>query len=175
MPAARRTALRLAAQLERFRGVPTLSGKVSFTKNLHSVFGRQYRVIKIQNNKAKRVGMVIAKVVPKIWAGGGARRTPMDTRRPGELLRASAVSRSFAGVRALNSVSLDVRRSEIVGLIGPNGAGKSTLVNVLSGFDRPDSGSVELGRQGHDALDLASPRAQRPGPDVPAQPTPSAR
>ena len=58
--------LRLAAQLERFKGVPTLSGKVSFSKSLHGVFGRQYRVIAIQDNKAKRVAMVTAKVVPKI-------------------------------------------------------------------------------------------------------------
>jgi len=56
----------LAAQLERFKGVPTLSGKVSFSKTLHTVFGRQYRVIKIQDNKAKLVGTVVAKVVPKI-------------------------------------------------------------------------------------------------------------
>jgi branched-chain amino acid transport system ATP-binding protein len=41
-------------------------------------------------------------------------------------------------------VTLEVARGEVVGLIGPNGAGKSTLVNVLSGFDRPDSGTVEL-------------------------------
>ena len=65
--------------------------------------------------------------------------------RPGEKLRASSVSRSFDGVQALDGVSLDVSRGEIVGLIGPNGAGKSTLVNVLTGFDRPDSGTVELG------------------------------
>jgi branched-chain amino acid transport system ATP-binding protein len=54
------------------------------------------------------------------------------------------VSRSFEGVRALRGVSLELRRGEVVGLIGPNGAGKSTLVNVLSGFDRPDEGAVEL-------------------------------
>jgi branched-chain amino acid transport system ATP-binding protein len=54
------------------------------------------------------------------------------------------VSRSFAGVRALSEVTLEVHRNEVVGLIGPNGAGKSTLVNVLSGFDRPNGGSVEL-------------------------------
>ena len=65
-------------------------------------------------------------------------------RRPGASLRASAVSRSFAGVQALSEVTLEVRRNEVVGLIGPNGAGKSTLVNVLSGFDRPDAGTVEL-------------------------------
>jgi hypothetical protein len=39
---------------------------VSFSKQLHTVFGRQYRVISIQDNKAKLVGTVVAKVVPKI-------------------------------------------------------------------------------------------------------------
>jgi branched-chain amino acid transport system ATP-binding protein len=65
-------------------------------------------------------------------------------RRPGGSLRASAVSRSFAGVQALRDVSLELNQGEVVGLIGPNGAGKSTLVNVLSGFDRPTSGRVLL-------------------------------
>jgi branched-chain amino acid transport system ATP-binding protein len=54
------------------------------------------------------------------------------------------VSRSFEGVHALDGVTIDLRRNEVVGLIGPNGAGKSTLVNVLSGFDAPSSGRVEL-------------------------------
>jgi len=54
------------------------------------------------------------------------------------------VSRSFEGVHALREVTLELARGEVVGLIGPNGAGKSTLVNVLSGFDRPTSGVVEL-------------------------------
>jgi len=57
---------RLAAQMEKFKNVPTLSGLVSFSPQLHSVFGRQYRVISIQNNQGKRIGMVKAKVVPKI-------------------------------------------------------------------------------------------------------------
>jgi len=60
-------------------------------------------------------------------------------------LRASSVSRSFTGVHALDDVSLELHRHEVVGLIGPNGAGKSTLVNILSGFDVPTSGRVELG------------------------------
>ena len=68
--------------------------------------------------------------------------------RPGETLRASSVSRSFAGVRALHDVTLELHRHEVVGLIGPNGAGKSTLVNVLTGFDFPSSGRVELGDRG---------------------------
>jgi branched-chain amino acid transport system substrate-binding protein len=56
----------LAAKMEKFKKVPTLSGLVSFSPKLHTVFGRQYRVIKIQDNKAHLVGTVVAKVVPKI-------------------------------------------------------------------------------------------------------------
>jgi branched-chain amino acid transport system ATP-binding protein len=65
-------------------------------------------------------------------------------RRPGDILRASSVSRSFAGIRALQEVTLELHRHEVVGLIGPNGAGKSTLVNVITGFDVATSGTVEL-------------------------------
>jgi branched-chain amino acid transport system ATP-binding protein len=68
-------------------------------------------------------------------------------RRPGETLRASSVSRAFEGVQALRGVTLTLQRGDVVGLIGPNGAGKSTLVNVLSGFDRPDEGRVEMAGQ----------------------------
>jgi branched-chain amino acid transport system ATP-binding protein len=66
------------------------------------------------------------------------------SRRSGGSLRASSVSRAFAGVEALRDVSLELRQGEVVGLIGPNGAGKSTLVNLLSGFDRPTGGRVLL-------------------------------
>jgi len=65
-------------------------------------------------------------------------------RGPGASLRASSVSRSFAGIEALRDVSLELGPGEVVGLIGPNGAGKSTLVNILSGFDRPNRGRVML-------------------------------
>ncbi len=47
-------------------------------------------------------------------------------------------------MHALREVTLELRRGEVVGLIGPNGAGKSTLVNVVTGFDRPSSGTIEL-------------------------------
>ena len=69
---------------------------------------------------------------------------PDATRRSGASLRAADVSRAFEGVHALRDVTLELHRHEVVGLIGPNGAGKSTLVNVLTGFDFPDEGSVEL-------------------------------
>jgi branched-chain amino acid transport system substrate-binding protein len=57
---------RLAAQMEKFKNVRTLSGNVSFSKSLHSVFGRQYRVIRVTNNTPKFIGTVKAKVIPKI-------------------------------------------------------------------------------------------------------------
>jgi branched-chain amino acid transport system ATP-binding protein len=84
-----------------------------------------------------------------------------NARKPGGSLRASSVSRSFDGVEALRTVSLELSRGEVVGLIGPNGAGKSTLVNVLSGFDRPTSGSVEL--EGHDVTRWPAHRRGRRG------------
>jgi branched-chain amino acid transport system substrate-binding protein len=56
----------LAAQMVKFKHVPVLGSRVSFSSKLHTVFGRQYRVIKIQDNKAKRVGLVTAKVIPKL-------------------------------------------------------------------------------------------------------------
>jgi branched-chain amino acid transport system ATP-binding protein len=52
---------------------------------------------------------------------------------------------SFQGVRAIEGVSLELARGDILGLIGPNGAGKTTLVNVLTGFQKPDRGRVTMG------------------------------
>ena len=59
-----------------------------------------------------------------------------------ELLAATAVSKRFGGVRAVEDVSISVRRGEIASIIGPNGAGKTSLLNMISGFYRPDSGSI---------------------------------
>ncbi len=54
------------------------------------------------------------------------------------------VSVVFEGLVAVRDVDLVLEKGEIVGLIGPNGAGKTTLVNVMSGFQRPTSGSVHV-------------------------------
>ena len=54
------------------------------------------------------------------------------------------VALSFGGVRALDGVNYDVRAGQIVGIIGPNGAGKTTLFDCISGFRKPDAGSIIL-------------------------------
>lgn len=67
-----------------------------------------------------------------------------ETGGPQPALRATGIRRHFEGVHALNDVTLELHRHEVVGLIGPNGAGKTTLVNIMTGFDFPSAGSVEL-------------------------------
>jgi ABC-type branched-subunit amino acid transport system ATPase component len=63
------------------------------------------------------------------------------------VLTVDELSVSFGGVRALLNVRLAIVPSESVAVIGPNGAGKSTLLNVISGFVKPNSGSIELDGQ----------------------------
>jgi ABC-type branched-subunit amino acid transport system ATPase component len=57
-------------------------------------------------------------------------------------LSVEEIIKSYDGVRALNRVSLHVRKGTIKGLIGPNGAGKTTLFHVISGMERPTSGNI---------------------------------
>lgn len=63
----------------------------------------------------------------------------------GAVLAATDVVKSFGGLVALDTVSLELRPGEVHGLIGPNGSGKTTMLNMLSGYYEPTSGSVTLG------------------------------
>jgi branched-chain amino acid transport system ATP-binding protein len=65
------------------------------------------------------------------------------TPRRGAVFAARSLTVRFGGVTALEGVSVDVGSGEVLGVIGPNGAGKTTLFNVMCGFVRPDSGSIE--------------------------------
>jgi branched-chain amino acid transport system ATP-binding protein len=76
-------------------------------------------------------------------------------------LQAKQVSVSFDGLHALSEVTLDIPPARVSGLIGPNGAGKTTLVNVLTGFQAPTVGTVEL--NGQDVSALAAHKLRRLG------------
>jgi branched-chain amino acid transport system permease protein len=62
----------------------------------------------------------------------------------GNVIEVRNVSKAFGGLRAVDDVTLDVRRGEILGVIGPNGAGKTTFFNLLNGFMAPDRGEVRV-------------------------------
>jgi branched-chain amino acid transport system ATP-binding protein len=68
---------------------------------------------------------------------------------------------SFGGVRAAHDVALEARPGRVTSLIGPNGAGKTSVLNMLSGFYRPDAGSIRLG--GRDLQGAAAWRIARAG------------
>jgi branched-chain amino acid transport system permease protein len=70
----------------------------------------------------------------------------------GAVLRLDGIEKSYGGIAVLRGASLDVRPGEIVGLIGPNGSGKTTLINLVSGHDRPDRGTIMLGATRLDPL-----------------------
>ena len=59
-------------------------------------------------------------------------------------LEITEVTKTFGGVVAVNGCSMRIREGTVVGLIGPNGAGKSSVIDLVSGFERPDSGSVRF-------------------------------
>ncbi|SMC98504.1 ABC transporter [Primorskyibacter flagellatus] len=62
-------------------------------------------------------------------------------------LELESISVAFGGFKALDDVTISLKKAEIVGLIGPNGAGKTTCVNIITGFQDPTSGTVMLDGQ----------------------------
>src|ERR1700752_2799596 len=63
------------------------------------------------------------------------------------------VAKRFGGVTAVDGVSIDIPKGGILSIIGPNGAGKTSLLNMISGFYKPDTGSIRL-----DAVDITRMR-----------------
>jgi ABC-type branched-subunit amino acid transport system ATPase component len=59
-----------------------------------------------------------------------------------DILEIRNVGHSFAGLRVLESVNINVRQGGLVGLIGPNGSGKTTLFNIVTGYLKPSAGGI---------------------------------
>jgi ABC-type branched-subunit amino acid transport system ATPase component len=78
--------------------------------------------------------------------GVEAKRTekeiPASTAPDRNIMLVDRVTKVFAGLKAVDNVSLAMDKGKIYGLVGPNGAGKTTLFNVLTGFLKPDSGDI---------------------------------
>ena len=68
------------------------------------------------------------------------------------LLELAGITKTYPGVMALDDVSLQVRRGEVLGLIGENGAGKSTLMKILGGVAEPTAGTIHIDGHTHRAL-----------------------
>lgn len=60
------------------------------------------------------------------------------------ILEAHNISKAFGGIQALSTCSITVEQGKITGLIGPNGSGKTTLFNVITGYERVDTGEVQF-------------------------------
>ncbi len=77
------------------------------------------------------------------------------------IMTVNDLSKAFGGIQAVEECSFDVWPRLITGLIGPNGAGKTTIFNLITGFLRPDGGSIRL--NGEELVGLAPHRVERRG------------
>ena len=75
-----------------------------------------------------------------------------DTPKNSEILKAVEISKSFGGLKAVSSLSFDVKSGSITAIIGPNGAGKTTVFNLISGLEKLDSGTISFRNKRIDTL-----------------------
>jgi len=69
-----------------------------------------------------------------------------------EILRVESISKSFGGVNALDHVSMQIKKGEIVCLVGENGSGKSTMIKIISGVYTPDEGEIIINNHRYEKI-----------------------
>ncbi len=119
-------------------------------------------IVLLQVNRDAGLGVFLEKLrrrpkpgaAPAGESGLPKRDRPVDA-AGAAILEVAGVGKSFFGVRAVDDISFDVGRREIVAVIGPNGAGKTTLFNVITGLLTPDAGHVKINGR---VLPTARPR-----------------
>ncbi|HEX3433380.1 MAG TPA: ATP-binding cassette domain-containing protein [Solirubrobacteraceae bacterium] len=79
---------------------------------------------------------------------------------PDDVLRVEHIAKRFGPVTALRDVNLHLKKGEVLGLLGDNGAGKSTLIKILAGFQKQDSGTMQLHGKPFDPKSVDDARAQ---------------
>ncbi len=110
--------------------------------------------------------MAVADAVGKtaiVWAGAPVYDLGMAIEQSGPAQAASATKvlalanlcKRFGGIVAVDGVSFEVRRNEIVGLLGPNGAGKTTIINMILGILEPTAGTIQI-----EGLDITTHRGE---------------
>jgi ABC-type branched-subunit amino acid transport system ATPase component/branched-subunit amino acid ABC-type transport system permease component len=117
-------------------------------------FGKQLRGLLRMTPLASKVAVVGPKVSGPVTPTAASTMPSKGERRTPVHIEARELTVRFGGQIALNDVSFELHPGEILGLIGPNGAGKSTLIDVVSGFTRPNHGSVLVDG---DPIDRMSP------------------
>jgi branched-chain amino acid transport system permease protein len=118
-------------------------------------------LVALWKSRFQRSRAVEVSIVPLIEAA--RQRAPFAQNEPGEgtAVAVANASKAFGQVRALDGVSLTVRRGTIHGLVGPNGSGKTTMLNMLSGFGRLDGGTISI--LGRDTTRLSAERIAQLG------------
>ena len=101
--------------------------------------------------------------------GRSTGRAQPGVAKPDPILVADEVTASFGGLTAVDVEHLEIQRGAITALIGPNGAGKTTFFNLLTGFDKPDAGHLDLQRHARSTgVPGLQGRPARHGPHLPA-------
>jgi ABC-2 type transport system ATP-binding protein len=100
----------------------------------------------------------IATPTVEVPAGGPPEAAPAG---PAPLVRVRGLVKHYGPIKAVDGISFEVRRGDVLGFLGPNGAGKTTAMRLITGFLEPDSGEVEVA--GHDLAKDSLAARQRMG------------